>query len=286
MVKIVDIKSAVKLIQNGDTLALGTFTLVRPPMALAHAIARAGVKDLTTISLNCGPTVDLLVGAGCVKKVHSPYTGFEIFGLAPNFRRAVEAGEVEAPEHTEITILSAIRASILSVPFMPTTALFGTDVLKVRKDLKIIDCPFTNKKLVAIPAIKPDVAIIHAHRADRDGNVQVDSTPSIDAELAKAADKVIVSVEQIVPAEVIMRNPGSTIIPSFNVDAVVLAPFGAYPYFCYPYYVLDGLHIMEYLDAARNPDTFKLYLEKYVLNTDHEKYLELIGTNRLMEIRI
>ena len=284
--KVVDLESAVKtIIKSGDTLAIGTFTLVRPPMALICGIVRAGIKDLTTISLNSGPTVDMLVGAGCVKKVDSPYTGFELFGLAPNFRRAVEEGRIEAPEHTEYTILAAIQASLHRVPFFTCTNLFGSDVLKVRKDLKIIECPFTGKKLVAIPAIKPDVAIIHAHKADPSGNVQIYSTPSIDQELAAVADRVIVSVEQIVSHEEILRDPARTIIPSFNVDAVVPAPFGAHPYFCYPYYMLDGIHILEYLDAARNPKSFREYLDKYVYSVDHEGYVKLLGTDKLLELK-
>ena len=283
--KIMEMKEAVSLIKDGDTVATGTFTLMRPPMALLYEIVRNGLKDLSLVAINCGPTFDLLVGAGCAREVHAPYIGFEYFGLAPNVRRSVEEGAVKWVEHTELTILGGLQATNAKVPFMPNTSLWGSDLLKVRGDIKIIDSPYGNEKVIAVPPIEPDVAIVHVHKADSAGNSQVFSTPSSDLELALASKKVIITTEEIVPQEFIERNPQATLITEVAVDAVVYAPYGAHPYYCYPYYTLDHEHVLEYLKAANNKDEFQKYLQKYVYPVDHEGYLELVGLGKLLKLK-
>jgi glutaconate CoA-transferase subunit A len=283
--KLVSLSEAIGLIKNGDLLGIGGMSLYRRPMALSREIIRQGIKDLGILSFIAGMPSDMLIGSHCASRIRSCYVGFEMFGLAPNYRRAAENGELEVIEETEVTIVLGLKATLLQVPHLPTRGIRCTDVMKVRKDLKEYTCPLSGEKLVALPPIKPDVSIIHVSMADRMGNAHIDGAVWLDEDLAKASGKVIISAEKIVETEEIIRSPGRANIPHFMVDAVVRAPFGAHPTSCFPLYTYDIKHIRKYLEVSDSDNGFPEYLNTYVYQTKtHEEYLDQIGASTLSNI--
>lgn len=283
--KLVSLSEAVGLIKNGDLLGIGGMSLYRRPMTLTRGIIRQGIKDLGILSFIAGLPSDILIGSNCASRIRSCYVGFEMFGLAPNYRRAAENGDLEIIEETEITIVLGLKATLLQVPHLPTRGIRCTDIMKVRKDLKEYTCPLSAEKLVAVPPIKPDVSIIHATMADRMGNAHIDGAVWLDEDLAKASGKVIISAEKIVETEEIMRTPNRANIPHFMVDAVVRAPFGAHPSSCFPFYTYDAQHIRKYLEVSNSGNSFSEYLNTYVFQTKtHEDYLDRVGASTLSKI--
>jgi glutaconate CoA-transferase subunit A len=283
--KLVSLSEAVGLIKNGDLLGIGGMSLYRRPMTLTREIIRQGIKDLGIFSFIGGLPSDMLIGSHCASRIRSCYVGFEMFGLAPNYRRAAENGELEIIEETEITIVLGLKATLLQVPHLPTRGIRCTDIMKVRKDLKEYTCPLSGEKLVALPPIKPDVSIIHVSMADKMGNAHIDGAVWLDEDLAKASRKVIISSEKIVETEEIIRTPNRANIPHFMVDAVVRAPFGAHPTSCFPLYTYDAQHIRKYLEASNNGNGFSEYLNTYVYQTKtHEDYLNQVGASTLSRI--
>lgn len=275
--KIVSLEEALDLVADGNTVGLGGMTLYRRPMAAVRDLIRRKMKDLTIVSFAAAVETDMLIGAGSVGTVRCCYLGMEFLGLAPNFRRAVESGRLEVVEETELTLGGALLAAMQMSTFHAVRELLGTDILKVRSDLKVISCPITGAPVVAIPALRPDVAIIHVQKADQDGNAQIVGQLCIDKQLAAVAQKVILTAERIVDTEEIVNHPAKAQIVNFDVDAVVRVPFGAHPTSCYPYYTLDIPHLQEYMDFAE-AGQFDRYLEKYVWQApDHEDYLESVG---------
>ncbi|MEM3588045.1 MAG: CoA-transferase [Candidatus Jordarchaeaceae archaeon] len=283
--KLMSLSEAVSLIKNGDLLGIGGMSLYRRPMALTREIIRQRIKDLGILSFIAGLPSDMLIGAKCASRIRSCYVGFEIFGLAPNYRRAAENGDLEIIEETEITIVLGLKATLLQVPHLPTRGIRCTDIMKVRKDLKEYNCPLSGEKLVAVPPIKPDVSIIHVSMADRMGNAHIDGAVWLDEDLAKASGRVIVSAEKIVETEEIMRTSSRANIPHFMVDAVVRAPFGAHPTSCFPFYTYDAQHIRNYLEVSNSTNGFSEYLNMYVYQTKtHEEYLDRVGASTLSKI--
>jgi len=283
--KLVSLSEAIDLVKDGDLLGIGGMSLYRRPMVLTREIIRKGVKNLGILTFIAGLPTDLLIGARCASRIRSCYVGFEMFGLAPNYRRFSENGELEIIEETEVTIVLGLKATLLQVPHLPTRGIRCTDVMKVRSDLKEYTCPLSGEKLVALPPIKPDVSIIHVSMADRMGNAHIDGAVWLDEDLAKASGKVIISAEKIVETEEIIRAPGRANIPHFMVDAVVRTPYGAHPTSCYPFYTYDINHIRKYLEVARNENSFSEYLNTYVYEPGtHEEYLDRVGASTLSKI--
>jgi len=221
--------------------------------------------------------VDLLIGAGCLKKLMFSFVSMEAFGLAPNFRRAIEKEGLPYDEITGLAVIIGLEAGGRNVPFLPYRGPFGSDLIKYRPEFyKNIKCPFTGEELIAAAAIVPDVAIIHAVRADKTGSIQMEGTTGTDIEMMRAAKKRIVSVEEIVSSEEIWKHPEKTKVPKFQVDMIIEAPLGAHPTSCAPHYVFDAWHIMKYMEYAASAETFKKYIEDYVMKPEWE-YLEAIG---------
>ena len=264
--RLMDLSEAVsRFVSDGDVVAIGGVGRNRCPMELVREVIRQNKRDLHILGREKGMDFDMLIGAGCVKKVSFALVSLEEFGLAPNFRRRAEAGEIELDEHACGTIINSIRASAMGIPCIPVKGMIGSDVLRHSKTIKEFICPFTGEKMVLVKALNPDVALIHAHRADEYGNVQLLGSPWEDVYMAKGAKKVIVSVEEIIPHEEIKANPHATTIPYFYVSAVVHAPKGAYPTSCDEYYDSDDGHIKEYAKLSKTPEGFEEYLKKYVL---------------------
>lgn len=276
------LEEAVALIPDGATVAIGGSSLSRKPMALVRALARSPVRDLELVVDVGGPDVDLLLGCHKVRRVRYAYVGFELLGLAPHFRQARQNGSVEFEEWTEFTVMAGLDAHIKGVGFLPTKAGLGTDLLSVNSSFRLIEDPFTGQTLLAVPAIAPDVALIHVNVADRSGNAVILGDAHIDALCAKAARTTIVSTEALVDEGELQRYGRDIQIPRIYVQAVAEAPWGAHFTACAPSYRVDMERIEEYLRAARQPDTWQTYLEQYVLVPEETRIMALGGAERLI----
>jgi len=255
---------AAQLLADGERLALGGMTLYRRPVAFVRALLRRDPRprDLTLLAFTAGYESDLLVGAGLVRRVHSCYFGLEAFGLAPMFTQAANGGELEIVEETEASLASGLRAALAGVGFMPGRGWLGTDLFVARPDVKVIEDPYTGRELVAFPAIGCDVAVIHALRADQDGNALLGGNLSVDVELSLVADRTVVTAE-----EVVERLPGPIDLVGTAVTAVVEAPRGAWPTSCYPLYPVAGGEILRYSETC--PAGFEQHLTR-ILDREEE----------------
>lgn len=283
--RIIDEVEAVSWIQDGMTLAVGS----PAPMALLRQIIRRGVKDLTVI--DSGLSLDLLVAAGCVRKVVSYYAGGG-FGVpvAPSFRRAAERGDIAVWECEEGILTTGLQAAAQALPFLPWRGGVGTSLPDVNPDLKVIQDPIRGETLIAVPPIKPDVALLHAATADAYGNVQHIGGPGwLDLFLYRAADRTIVQVERVIPTEEVRANAWATTIA--GADAIVRAPYGAHPFYSRGAYVQDNVHLRMYLEAAtaaaqdNRPEALEHYCTRYCREpATLGDYLERIGIKRLLEL--
>ncbi len=288
--KLVTLSEAAAMIPSGVTLGLGGLMLRRHPMALIREIIRQGVRDLTLQTWVGGIDVDLLVGAGCARRVEAAYEGLGPLGTAPNVRRAAQSGELEIEDFSETTMISRFRAAAMGIPFIPTRVLKGTSMAG-QEHVRSIEDPFSGEKLHAVAAAKPDVAVFHGYWADRCGNIQAPAgrnSDDVDTTIAKATDKVIVTVEKIVRHEDVIRRPTLTYIPHHWVDAVVEVPTGAHPGNCDTLYEPDFDALDAYLEAARDPERFRTWLDRHVHEpADHEAYLARATTpGKLAELRM
>ncbi len=276
--KVLTCEQVVRQIHSGDTIALGGAGMIRKPIALVREIVRSDIVDLTVIACLGGPDVDMLIGAGKVKRLIYAYVGFDGFGLAPNFRRARQDGSLEALEGSEYMVMAGLEAGIRGIPFFPVRSGLGTDLLKVNPTYQVFEAPFTGEKLVAVPALKPDIALIHVNCADPSGYSQILGDHYLDLLCAKAADKVFVSAEKLVSPAEIEESRHNTCLARLWVSGVVEMPFGAHFTACYPHYTLDIDHANEYLAMAHSARSFQDYLDKYVREpNDHISYMERVG---------
>ncbi|MBS7626061.1 CoA transferase subunit A, partial [Candidatus Bathyarchaeota archaeon] len=283
--KRVSLREACECISDGDVLAIGGLTIHRKPMSMLHELIRLGRRGLSLLVFGGGPDVDLLIASGMVGSLDAAYVGFEILGFAPNFRSAVERGEIKFTEHTEYSIMAGLQANLLNAEFIPSRLLLGTDVLK-SLGYKTFKSPLTGEALVAYPRITPDVALLHVQRCDEYGNAKVDGVLAIDLLLAKSSRRVILTSEKIVSAGEVAGSPFEVNLPSTFVDMVVESPLGAHPTSCYPYYTYDLWHMISYLEYCRR-GMVNDYLRKYVAGVESfESYLDLVGEDALSRIMI
>ena len=282
--RVIDEVAAAGWIEDGMTLAVGSPT----PMALLRQIIRRGVKDLTVVDV--GLSLDMLIAAGCVKKVVSYYAGGG-FGVpvAPAFRAAAQRGDIQVWECEEGIVTSSLDAAAQGLPFLPWRGGVGTSLPDVNPDLKVFQDPISRETLLAVPPTMPDVAILHAAASDAYGNVQHVGGPGwLDLFMQRAADRTIVQVEKVIANEEIRKDPWATTIA--GADAVVRVPYGAHPFYSRGYYVQDNAHLKTYLDAstaAAGGDAAALdaYLDRYCREpATHADYLEQIGIRRLLEL--
>jgi len=282
------LSEAAALVQDGDIVAVGGNLSAREPMAMIRELIRQRKRNLHTVGGAHGIDIDLMCAGGIVSTVQNSYVGFEAdFGLAPNFRRLVENQTVKVKETDCVAMLMQLRASQFGIPFMPSPPVQGTGILDFNPEFHPFQCPFTGEKINLLPAIKPNVAIIHAHRADKIGNIKLLPPYFADPLIVEASEKVIVTVEEVISEEE-MKNLGA-MLPYYEITAFVEVPFGAHPTSCYPNYTYDRKHIADYIEAAqKGPDEFKShYLDCFVYEcTSHEHYLERIGgTSKLSQLK-
>ncbi len=249
--KLTSLDDAVALVRDGSLLGIGGVLLRRKPIAFLAALAAAGRRDLRLATFLASLDVDLLVARGAVAEVHAGYVGFEQLGFAPAVDRAVAAGEVRALEYSELLFVSGLRAALAGLPFMPTRGAVGSDIVP-ELGVQEIACPYPGERLLAAPALRPDVCVIHAEAADEQGNVLAPSTKDFlfdaDANVARAADAVVVTAERIVPTSAIRE--GGALLFSYEVTAVVEVPRGAWPSALPGVYGADVETVRAYIAAA------------------------------------
>lgn len=283
--KVCSVKEAVaSLVRDGDYVAIGGFGTNRIPTAVLHEILRQGKKDLGLSGHTATHDFQIMAAGGVINRVDVAYVvGLEARGLSKAARRLFEEARIEVCEWTNAALAWRYKAAAMGVPFLPARIMFGTDTDRYSAAKDIV-CPFTGKKLVALPALYPDVAIIHVHRADRYGNAQIDGISVSDWDLARAAKKVILTTERLVSTDEIRSHPERTAIPYYCVDAVCEVRYGSYPGNMPYEYFSDEDHLKEWLAADSSPETLKPFLEKYIYGTkDFSEYLELCGGERRLE---
>jgi glutaconate CoA-transferase, subunit A len=267
-------------VKDGDCVAVGGGLSSREPMALIRALLRRGVRNLKLVGSAHGIDVDLLCGGDAVGATAESYVGFEQdFGMAPNYRRSCESGAVAVEDNCCYTMVQQLRAAIAGLPFMPIRSARGTDIPRLHPDYKTMTCPYTGQELLLVPALAPDVALLHAQYGDAHGNLRIEGPPVADILFARASRTVLATVEKIVDAEEMARLGGAN-VPYFYVTALAEAPLGAHPTACYPFYAYDRAHTALYYKAAKaGADHFREhYLGPYVFDAPaHSDYIARVG---------
>lgn len=295
-----------RYLKDGDHISIGGFTVNRNPMAAVHEIIRQNIKNLHLYAHSNGQGLDELVGAGAVSKAEIAYSGNGRF--APTclcFKRFIIENKLMVEDYTNFQMALRFLAGAMGVPFLPTTSSLGTDIInnwgfdvKTRQDdtrisykkLVMMENPFSRENkgetLVLVPAVHPDVTLIHAQQADSSGTTRINGLTFSDVEQAKASQSVIVTCDELVEPDILNNAPQNNQLPSFCVDAVVHIPFGAYPTACYGLYDYDAQFLDLYGDLAQSGQRFDTYLKEFILETKtHAQFLEKACGKRLEQIK-
>jgi glutaconate CoA-transferase, subunit A len=285
--KVVSLEEAVSFVKDGDSVGIGGSTMSRTPMGLIWALIRAKRKGLVCSRCIVSSDGDLLFGSGASEHiVTSWFSQGILWGVSKVMRHYVETGKARFDEWSHMAMGMRFRAGAMGVPFLPIRSMLGSDVLRQRPEAKEMDCPFTGEKLLLVPALNPDVALIHVQRCDPYGNAQIDGLQFMDIDLAMAANRVILTTERIVSNDQIRRAPDQTKIPFFAVDAVVELPFGCAPHECYGVYEPMTRHMEAYVGLV-NKDPVKgmqEYLDRFVYGPGSwTDFLNLIGMAEVLE---
>jgi glutaconate CoA-transferase subunit A len=282
--KVIPLQEAAGFVKDGMMLGIGGVNSQLGPAAFVREIIRRGVKNLTIVPTNnTGYQTDILIGAGCVRTIYISYVGLDYMGAAPNFRRLAETGKLDVIEFDEMGLLRGLKASAAGVNFFPLPGgMRGVDVVKVNpKFYREVEDPFTGKKVVVVPPIRPDVSVVHVAKCDAYGNAR--EAGHVQDLLHFASNSVIVTTEEVVPLEDTMANYKDVTIFGRLVDVVVEVPYGAHPGESHGCYQMDEEHLKEYQKAGQDEATFKEYLDKYVYGVkNHEEYLEKVGIAGLL----
>jgi len=284
--KVVSLEEAASFVHDGDSVGIGGSTMSRTPMGLIWALIRAKRQKLSCSRCITSSDGDLLYGSGASEHiVTSWFSQGILWGVSKVMRHYVETGKARYDEWSHLAMGMRFRAGAMGVPFIPIRSMLGSDVLEQRPEAKEMDCPFTGEKLLLVPALNPDVALIHVQRCDPYGNAQIDGLQFMDIDLAMAASRVILTTERIVSNDQIRRAPDQTKIPFFAVDAVVELPFGSAPHECYGAYEPMMRH-MEYYVETVNKDPVKgmqEYLDRFVYGPKSwNDFLNLIGIDEVL----
>lgn len=258
--KLTSLAEAIATVSNGATVALGGNTLHRSPAAAVHELIRQGKTGLNLVKTAGAYDVDILCGAGVARAVTAGFIGFEnVFGMAGLYRRAVEEGRVQACEHACYSVIAGLRAAAQGVPFMPVAGLTDSDV-PAAQGFRTVTDPYTSQPVIVIAPIIPDVAIIHVHEADVEGNARIRGTLFEDVLMVTAARRVILTAERMVDGQIFAEQPELTTIAGFMVEMVVEAPRGAWPCSCAGLYDYDAEYLAEYMASTRTAEDFERFL--------------------------
>jgi glutaconate CoA-transferase, subunit A len=285
--KVVSLEDAAAFVPDGASVGVGGSTLSRTPMAMIWALIRAGRKRLSCSRGIVSSEGDLLFGSGaCDHMVTSWFSQGILWGVSKVMRHHVESGKARFDEWSHMAMGMRFRAGAMGIPFVPMRSMLGSDLVRLRPDALEIDCPFTAERVLLVPALNPDVALIHVQRCDAYGNAQIDGLQFMDIDLAMAASRVIVTTEQIVSNDQIRRLPDQTKIPFFAVEAVVEVPFGCAPHECYGVYEPMMRHLESYVELVNGDPVggMKEYLDRFVYGPrSWRAFLDLIGLDELLE---
>lgn len=284
--KVMSMRDAIaRHVPSGAMLLMGAQLEQMIPFAAGHELIRQGRRDLTLVGPISDILFDQLIGAGCVARVMAAWVGNVSAGVGYCYRRAVEKSvprRLEVVDYSNFTIALALHAAAMGVPFMPTYATLGSDLLKKNGNLREFPSPVNEERLVAVRALRPDVAIVNVQRADPQGNAHVWGSLGVAVDGARAARKVIVVAEEVVDAGVIASDPNRTLIPGFLVTAVVHEPGGAHPSPVQGYYGRDHDYFARYHEQTRHLEGFEEWLAHWVLRVvDRRQYMEELGASRV-----
>lgn len=287
-----DVDSIVAEIDDGDTVAIGGFLTSHQPMAFVREIVRQDRSGLTVVAPPTSLETDLLIATNCADTVLAPYVGAEgIASIAPWFRHRGELGNLTVKETDGGMIIAALEAAERNLPFMPWRGGVATAIPKRNDDVEVFEDPLEGQPMVAVPAVEPDVALLHLARGDSHGNVQAVGDTFADGLIARASKQTFVQVEKVVATEEIRRAPDRTVASFGNVDGVVEAPWGAHPFSCEGHYLADMNRLETYVAAATEAidgdrDNWETHLERYVYGPeDHDAYVDQLGTARRKSLR-
>src|SRR5579863_6885031 len=271
-------------VHDGATVAMEGFTHLIP-FAAGHEMLRQGRRNLTLVRMTPDLIYDQLIGMGCARKLIFSWGGNPGVGSLHRFRDAVENGwphKLEIEEHSHAGMANAYVAGASNLPFAVMRGYAGTELAKHNLNIRNISCPFTGEQLIAVPSLRPDVAIIHAQKADRKGNVLLWGILGVQKEAVLAANRSIVTVEERVPS--LDAAPNACILPSWVVEAVCLVPRGASPSYAHGYYERDNRFYKRWDEIARDRETFHAWLKRCVLETkDFPEYLRVEEERRHQE---
>src|SRR6202789_646140 len=277
-------------VPSGSMVLLGAQLEQMIPFAAGHALIRQSRRDLTLVGPISDILFDQLIGASCVSRVMAAWVGNVSAGVGYCFRRAVERSiprRLEVVDYSNFTLALALHAAALGVPFLPTYATLGSDLVKKNGNLREFSSPVSEERLVAVRALRPDVAILHVQRSDAQGNAHIWGSLGVAVDGARAARKVIVVAEEIVEPSVITSDPNRTLIPGFLVAAVVHEPGGAHPSPVQGYYGRDHAFFAEYHEQPPPLEDFEAWLAEWVVRPESRaEYLKQLGTARMQSLGV
>jgi glutaconate CoA-transferase subunit A len=286
--KVTSMRDAIRnLVRDGETVAIEGFTHLIC-FAAGHEIIRQRKRDLTLCRLTPDVIYDQMVAAGVARKLVFSWLGNPGVGSLHAIRRLVEgkqAGRLELEEYSHFGMVCRYTAGAARLPFFPLRSYSQSDLPKVNPRIVSLDSPFNGETLYAVPPLNPDVAIVHAQRADAGGDTQMWGLLGCQKEAAFAADRVIVVCEELVDEAAIRRDPNRTVIPGLIVDAVVVEPRACHPSYAQGYYDRDNRFYLDWDAIAREPDTLESWLEEWVYGLQsHAEYVEKVGPQRWAEL--
>ncbi len=285
--KVMSLQQACELVNDGDHVAIGGCMMSRTPMAMLWALIRAGKRDLTFSRSIVSTEGDLLFASGVSRHIiTSWFSQGIVWGVSKVMRLYTESRRARFEEWSHMSMGLRYRAGSMGIPFMPMRSMMGSDVARRVEPLEEMTCPYTKEKLLLVPALNPDVALIHVQRCDEYGNAQFDGLPFMDTDIGMAANRVILTTERVIRNEQIRRAPDQTKLPFFTVDAVVEVPFGCVPHECYGQYEPVFEHLDEYAELTKRDaeNGVQEYLERFYRQPqDWPQYLELIGMAALLD---
>jgi glutaconate CoA-transferase subunit A len=277
-------------VPSGSMVLLGAQLEQMIPFAAGHELIRQGRRDLTVVGPISDILFDQMIGAGCVSRVMAAWVGNVSAGVGYCFRRAVEHAvprKIEVVDYSNFTAALALHAAALGVPFLPTYATLGSDLLKKNGNLREFSSPVSEEKLVAVRALRPDVAILHVQRADVQGNAHIWGSLGVAVDGARAARKIIIVAEEIAEPSVISSDPNRTLVPGFLVEAVVHEPGGAHPSPVQGYYGRDHAFFAQYHEQTRRVEDFEDWLARWVVHvSDRGEYLKQVGAERMQSLGV
>jgi len=273
MAKFLPLSDAVRTyIKPGSTVAFEGFTHLIPHAA-AHETIRQGIGDLTLIRMTPDGVYDQMIGMGLVKKVVFSYAGNPGVGLLRRLRDAVENQHpqpLEIEEHSHAAMANAYEAGAAGLPMAVFRGYLGAGLKEVNPNIKSVTCPFSGEELAAVPALRPDVSVIHAQKADRKGNVLIEGIVGVQKEAVLAAKTAIVTVEEVV--DHLDAHPNACVLPSWTIEAICTVPGGAHPSYAHGYYDRDNAAYLEWDKISADRELFKTWMQENVLDATVEDF--------------